>query len=94
MYKSKLSKIANGEGTISNKINIFNFKLKEVKELKVKVEISSEIDALDKKYVSTYYTKLHDLRALLQEIEEDNEIYFFGTLSPIVESLKRKIDLI
>ena len=94
MYKSKVSKIANGEGTISSKIRRFNFKLKEVKELKVKIEILSENEALDKKYESSYYTKLHDLRALLQEIEEDNEIYFFGTLSPIVESLKRKIDLI
>ncbi|MBQ8379620.1 MAG: hypothetical protein IJX34_02270 [Clostridia bacterium] len=94
MYKIVLKKLANGENTISIKISKFNLKLEEVKELKGKVEISSEIEVLDKKYVSSYYTKIHDLRALLQEIEEDNEIYFLGTLSHIVESLKRKIDLI
>ena len=90
----KTTILANGENTISNKFREFNLKLEEIKELKSKVEISSGIEVLDKKYVSSYYTKLHDLRALLQEIEEDNEIYFLGTLSHIVESLKNKIDLI
>lgn len=94
MYKNIVKKLANGENTISTKIRKFNLKLEDVKELKAKIEISSEIEALDRKYVSTYYTKLHDLRLLLQEIEEDNEIYFLGTLSHIVESLKNKIDLI
>lgn len=39
-----------------------------------------------------YYTKFHDLQALFTEIEEDNLVYFFGTLNKVVTNLKIKLD--
>lgn len=87
-------KLANGEKTISTKIHLFNFKLGEVRELKDKLEISSGNKELDRKYEASYYTKLYELNILFQEIEEDNLIYFSGTLNFLVQTLKDKIDLL
>ena len=74
------------------KIHLFNFKLGEVKELKNKLEIASGNKDLDRKYEASYYTKLYELNLLFQEIEEDNLIYFSGTLNFLVQSLKDKIN--
>ena len=94
MYINVLMKLANGEETISTKINKFNLKLEELIELKGKLEVSSQDKELDKKYKLTYCTKLYDLKNLFREIEEDNVVYFCNTLDSLVESLRNKIDLL
>ena len=92
MLKTNLNKLANGETTISNKIYEFNFLYEELVQLKNKVEVSSENNELDVMYRNMYYTKFHDLQALFTEIEEDNLVYFFGTLNKVVTNLKIKLD--
>lgn len=92
MNKMIVKKLANGEKTISSKIGEFNFLVEELVELKNKLEISSENDELDIMYRNMYYTKFHDLQTLFNEIEEDNLVYFFGTLNGVVTNLKTKID--
>lgn len=94
MRKNISRKLANGEKTISTKINKFNLKLEELIELKGKLEVSSQDKKLDKKYELTYCTKLYDLKNLFREIEEDNVVYFSNTLDSLVESLRNKIDLL
>ena len=94
MRKNISRKLANGEKTISTKINKFNLKLEELIELKGKLEVSSQDKELDKKYELTYCTKLYDLKTLFREIEEDNVVYFSNTLDSLVESLRNKIDLL
>lgn len=84
-------KLANGETTISNKINDFNLRVEELRELKVSLEIPSS-EELDIKYRNIYYSKLYELQTLFSEIEEDNIVYFSGTLDFIVSNLKRKLD--
>lgn len=86
--------LANGETTISAKINKFNFKLEKLIELKGKLEVSSENKELDRGYEATYHTRLYDLKNLFKEIEEDNIVYFCNTLDSLVESLRNKIDLL
>lgn len=88
----RIEKLANGETTISNKTNKFNFLYEELVQLKNKLEISSENNELDDMYRNMYYTKLHDLETLFTEIEEDNLVYFFGTLNEVVTTLKIKLD--
>ncbi|MBQ8379337.1 MAG: hypothetical protein IJX34_00805 [Clostridia bacterium] len=92
--KNVIKKLANGEKTISTKIKRFNLKLEELKELKDKLEVSSENRALEKEYELTYYTKLYDLKNLFKEIEEDNIVYFCNTLDSFVEDLRNKIELL
>lgn len=92
MLKVSLKKLANGEATISNKICKFNFLYEELTQLKNKVEVSSENNELDNMYREMYYTKFHDLEILFTEIEEDNLVYFFGTLNEVVTNLKIKLD--
>lgn len=86
--------LANGEATISNKINRFDFLVEELVELKNKLEVSSENDELDMMYRNMYYTKFHDLQSLFTEIEEDNIVYFYGTLNGVVTNFKNKLDSI
>ena len=92
MLKTNLNKLANGETTISNKIYEFNFLYEELVQLKNKLEVSSENNELDDMYRNMYYTKFHDLETLFTEIEEDNLVYFFGTLNEVVTTLKIKLD--
>ena len=87
-------KLANGEKTISTKIHTFNLKLEELKELKDKLEVSSENRALEKEYELTYYTKHYDLKNLFKEIEEDKIVYFCNILDSFVEDLRNKIELL
>ena len=49
---------------------------------------------LDKKYQRIYFSKLYELQMLFSEIEEDNIVYFRGTLRLIVSNLKHKLDLV
>ncbi|MBQ8379660.1 MAG: hypothetical protein IJX34_02470 [Clostridia bacterium] len=88
----RIEKLANGETTISNKTNKFNFLYEELVQLKNKLEVSSENNELDDMYRNMYYTKFHDLETLFTEIEEDNLVYFFGTLNEVVTTLKIKLD--
>ena len=92
MKHTFLKKLANGEATISNKIYEFNFLYEELVQLKNKLEVRSEIIELEVMYRNMYYTKFHDLQALFTEIEEDNLVYFFGTLNKVVTNLKIKLD--
>ena len=92
MLKTNLNKLANGETTISNKVSKFNFLYEELVQLKNKLEVSSENNELDDMYRNMYYTKFHDLQALFTEIEEDNLVYFFGTLNEVVTTLKIKLN--
>ena len=39
-----------------------------------------------------YYTKFRDLEILFTEIEEDNLVYFFGTINEVVINLKIKLN--
>lgn len=94
MNKNTVKILANGEETISTKINKFNFKLEELIELKGKLEVSSQDKELDRKYRAVYQTKLYDLKNLFKEIEEDNAVYFCNTLDSLVESLRNKIELL
>lgn len=94
MKNTKFKNLANGEKSISTKMNKFNSNLDELIELKGRIEISSENKELDERYNALYHTKLYDLKNLFQEIEEDNIVYFFGTLDSVVASLKNKIDLL
>lgn len=86
------NKLANGETTVSNKTNKFNFLYEELVQLKNKLEVSSENCELDVMYRNMYYTKFRDLEILFTEIEEDNLVYFFGTINEVVINLKIKLN--
>ena len=88
----RIEKLANGETTISNKTNKFNFLYEELVHLTNKLEVSSENNELDDLQRNMYYTTFHDLETLFTEIEEDNLVYFFGTLNEVVTTLKIKLD--
>ncbi|MBQ8379992.1 MAG: hypothetical protein IJX34_04155 [Clostridia bacterium] len=92
MNNNILKKLANGETTISSKIYNFNLRVEELKDLKIKLEVSSEDKVLDKKNRKMYFSKLYELQTLFSEIEEDNIVYFRGTLNSIVSNLKNKLD--
>lgn len=92
MNRKNTKKLANGETTISSKIYNFNLRVEELKDLKARLEVSSGDKVLDKKYREMYFYKLYDLQLLFSEIEEDNIVYFSGTLNFIVSNLKNKLD--
>lgn len=92
MNKIIRKKLANGETTISSKISNFNLRVEELKDLRINLEVSSEDKVLDKKNREMYFSKLYELQTLFSEIEEDNIIYFRGTLNSIVSNLKNKLD--
>lgn len=92
MNRKNTKKLANGETTISSKISNFNLRVEELKDLKIKLEVSSEDKVLDKKNREMYFSKLYELQTLFSEIEEDNIVYFRGTLNSIVSNLKNKLD--
>ena len=85
-------KLANGETTISSKISNFNLRVEELKDLRINLEVSSVDKVLDKKNREMYFAKLYELQTLFSEIEEDNIVYFRGTLNSIVSNLKNKLD--
>jgi len=92
MIKNNVKKLANGETTISSKISNFNLRVEELKDLRINLEISSVDKVLDKKNRKMYFSKLYELQTLFSEIEEDNIVYFRGTLNSIVSNLKNKLD--
>ena len=92
MNKIIRKKLANGETTISSKISNFNLRVEELKDLRINLEVSSEDKVLDKKNREMYFSKLYELQTLFSEIEEDNIVYFRGTLNSIVSNLKNKLD--
>lgn len=92
MIKNNVKKLANGETTISSKIYNFNLRVEELKDLGIKLKVSSEDKVLDKKNREMYFSKLYELQTLFSEIEEDNIVYFRGTLNSIVSNLKNKLD--
>ena len=92
MNKIIRKKLANGETTISSKISNFNLRVEELKDLRINLEVSSEDKVLDKKKREMYFSKLYELQTLFSEIEEDNIVYFRGTLNSIVSNLKNKLD--
>ena len=94
MKNNIFKKIVNGETSISAKVCNFNLRVEELEDLKVKLEVSSGDKELDKKYQRIYFSKLYELQMLFSEIEEDNIVYFRGTLRIIVSNLKHKLDLV
>ena len=94
MNKIIRKKLANGETTISSKISNFNLRVEELKDLRINLEVSSVDKVLDKKNREMYFSKLYELQTLFSEIEEDNIVYFRGTLRLIVSNLKHKLDLV
>lgn len=92
MNKIIRKKLANGETTISSKISNFNLRVEELKDLRINLEVSSVDKVLDKKNREMYFSKLYELQTLFSEIEEDNIVYFRGTLNSIVSNLKNKLD--
>ena len=92
MNKIIRKKLANGETTISSKISNFNLRVEELKDLRINLEVSSVDKVLDKKNREMYFSKLYELQTLFSEIEENNIVYFRGTLNSIVSNLKNKLD--
>ena len=92
MNKIIRKKLANGETTISSKISNFNLRVEELKDLRINLEVSSVDKVLDKKNREMYFSKLYELQTLFSEFEEDNIVYFRGTLNSIVSNLKNKLD--
>lgn len=85
--------LANGETYISVKIENFNKNfeqfLKEVEEAKI-----MKGNDLSKKQKSRFNSKRRKLKELLNEIDVDNKVYFFGFLKGEVEALEAKLNSI